>query len=362
MKTKKPATEIALDAIIQKALEGQLLSGEEVEAVLQLEEPQLIEHLFNTALQVRQQYFGDQVFLYGFLYTSTYCRNHCRFCFYRIDNPLPSRYRYRKTTEQILASAQRLAESGVHLIDLTLGEDPQNFNSDGPQFEPFIDLVKRVRAAVDLPIMVSPGVMPGVVLEQLSQAGAQWYACYQETHNPTLFRQLRPNQDYDIRLNTKLQARNCGMLTEEGILVGVGETAQDIAHSFKVMRSMGLSQVRAMNFVPQAGTPMSHLTPPHPFRELKIIALLRLMFPHCLIPATLDVEGLSGLKQRLKAGANVVTSIVPPGLGLAGVAQNSLDIEDARRTTEHVRQIINQCGLQEASLGQYLGYIQKENS
>jgi len=45
----------------------------------------------------------------------------------------------------------------------------------------------------------------------------------------------------------------------------------------------------------------------------------------------LDVDGLAGLKQRLEAGANVVTTIVPPGRGLAGVVRHSLDIEDGKR-------------------------------
>jgi methylornithine synthase len=37
------------------------------------------------------------------------------------------------------------------------------------------------------------------------------------------------------------------------------------------------------------------------------------------------------LKKRLHAGANVVTSIVPPGGGLAGVARPAMDIEEGRR-------------------------------
>lgn len=49
---------------------------------------------------------------------------------------------------------------------------------------------------------------------------------------------------------------------------------------------------------------------------------MRLLFPDKLIPASLDVDGISGLELRLMAGANVVTSIIPPNEGLAGVAQS----------------------------------------
>jgi len=77
-----------------------------------------------------------------------------------------------------------------------------------------------------------------------------------------------------------------------------------------------------------------------------------------LIPATLDVEGLTGLQSRMEAGANVVTSLVPPGFGLAGVAQNSLDIADARRTIASIAPELEKLGLQAASLEDYSAWIE----
>ena len=70
--------------------------------------------------------------------------------------------------------------------------------------------------------------------------------------------------------------------------------------------------------------------------ELLAIAAMRLVMEDRLIPASLDVDGLEGLAMRLKAGANVVTSIVPSGCGLAGVASKDLDIENQRRSVAAV--------------------------
>lgn len=334
---------IKLTSILDKAKKGGRLTKEEIVFVLELRQKDQIDALFNTARALRHKYFGDEVLLYGFLYISTYCRNNCSFCFYRVSNR-DSR-RYRKEEAEIIKTAVDLARSGVHLIDLTMGEDPQFFNDKAHGLEPFIQLVKKIKAAVNLPIMVSPGVVPEPVLEELAKAGADWFACYQETHNRELFKKLRPGQDYDTRFNTKKLARKYGLLIEEGILVGVGETSKDIANSIEVMRTLDADQVRAMNFVPQKNTPMSNHPPPDPMKESLIIALMRLVFPGKLIPATLDVEGLAGLKRRLEAGANVVTSIVPPQQGLAGVAQSFLDIDNAHRTTDSVLQVIENCGL-----------------
>ena len=344
-----------LDATLAKAKEGGVLSERDIRFLLKLEDDEQIDRLFQTACHLRHKHFGNEIFLYGFIYASTYCRNDCRFCFFRRSNP-ESR-RYRKATPEIVAAARRLADSGVHLIDLTMGEDPALFNHSGDGFDRLIDLVDSIRKATGLPIMVSPGVIPENLLGRLAEAGASWYACYQETHQRRLFNQLRPGQDYDLRLEVKRKAHNRGLLIEEGLLCGVGETAKDIAESMAVMHNLDADQVRVMNFVPQTGTPMANRTPADPKKELLISAVMRLVFPERLIPASLDVDGLAGLKQRLETGANVVTSIVPPGRGLAGVARHSLDIEEGKRTISSVREVLQGCGLIPAATEEYLAWI-----
>lgn len=344
-----------LERIISKVQMREPPSAEEIAFLLELQDAEQQAVLFRAARQLREKYFGNKIFLYGFLYVSTYCRNDCSFCFFRRSNAKSERYR--KDTTEIVAAAVRLADSGVHLIDLTMGEDPVLFDSPVDEFNPLIELIAAVKKASGLPVMVSPGVISDPVLSRLRGAGASWYACYQETHQRELFSRLRPGQDYDRRLEAKRKAHQLGLLIEEGLLCGVGENAADIARSIAVMHSLDADQVRVMNFVPQPGTPMAQRTPPDPRRETLISAVMRLVFPDRLIPASLDVDGLAGLKRRLDAGANVVTSIVPPGSGLVGVAQHCLDIEDGRRTNAAVLKILKTCGLEPAASRDYLAWV-----
>jgi methylornithine synthase len=335
---------------------GGPLDAGELAFLLGLEEEAARQRLFRAARALRTRFFGDRVFLYGFLYAGTWCRNDCAFCFYRKSNA--SARRYRKETAQAAEVAARLAGSGVHLIDLTLGEDPLHRGPAG--FEALVELAEAVRRAAGLPLMVSPGVVPAPVLEALARAGASWYACYQETHNRALFRRLRPGQSYDERLAAKAAARRAGLLVEEGVLCGVGETAADLAESVRAMGELGAAQVRAMTFIPGPGIPLAGAPPaPDPRRELTAIAVLRLAFPDRLIPASLDVDGLAGLEQRLRAGANVVTSLIPPGAGLAGVARSALDIEEGRRTAAGVEPVLDRCGLQAATAAEYRRWVDR---
>lgn len=351
---KKVMHSFNLQSVLDKALSGQVLSMEEIVFLLGLREKQDLNQLFAAARELRTRYFHNKLFLYGFVYFSTWCRNNCNFCYYRKSNQLS--LRYRKTKEEILEAAIDLAESGVHLIDLTMGEDPYYFNEPGG-FAAFKELVRRIKTLTKLPIMISPGVMPAEALRELAVVGADWYACYQETHNEQIFKQLRPEQSYQRRLLSKRYASKMGLLVEEGLLTGVGESLEDIALSIDSMRILDAHQVRVMSFVPQEGIPMAALFQQARVREFTIIAVLRLLFPDRLIPASLDVDGIEGLQARIEAGANVITSLIPPQMGLAGVAQSTKDINEGARTVQGVLSIIKQMGLEPATVEEYAHWM-----
>jgi methylornithine synthase len=320
-------------------------------------DPQVVAGLCERARVLREYHFGNKIFLYGFVYLSTHCRNRCRFCLYR--SPNSGILRYRKSADEVIRIGENLAKSGAHLIDLTLGEDPffECQGDDGSDC--LVELIAAAHRHTQLLIMISPGVCSFERLAAFKAAGADWYACYQETHDRSLYETLRPVQSFDSRLQTKRDANAAGLLIEEGILCGVGETGAAIHQSMETMAALDADQVRVMGFVPQPQTPMADFSGPDPLRELAVIALLRLRFPDRLIPASLDVGGRAGLTARLNAGANVVTSLVPPGEGLAGVAQSTLDIASGSRTVQGIAPILAALGLRPASHEEYRSYLEE---
>ncbi|MCK5202791.1 MAG: hypothetical protein KAR15_02920, partial [Desulfobacterales bacterium] len=106
-----------LENILAKALQEDPLSIEDIVFLLGLNKAEQINKLFATAKSLRLKYFENKIFTYGFIYASTYCRNDCSFCFFRRSNS--DSQRYRKAKPEIITTARRLADSGVHLIDLT---------------------------------------------------------------------------------------------------------------------------------------------------------------------------------------------------------------------------------------------------
>lgn len=343
-----------LDEILKKAEQEIALSHQEILSLLSIISQNELNRVSLVARKLRARYFHNKVFLYGFVYFSTYCRNNCTFCLYRQSNQ--NYPRYRKTPGEIMSIAQCLVDSGVHLLDLTMGEDPLYHNSQHG-FKDLVQLVRDLKRETSTSIMISPGVVAPDILREFKEAGASWYACYQETHNETLYNRLRLEQSYDARMNSKISAREMGYLIEEGLLAGVGDSNKDIVDSILIMKKMGADQVRVMTFVPQENTPLADWGTNSHFRELLIIAVMRLVLPDRLIPASLDVDGLKGLENRLHSGANVITSIISPSSGVAGVSQSSLDIGAGKRTVEKIIPVLKVNHLEPATHDEYQTWV-----
>jgi len=337
---------------IAKAEREAKLSVDEIFELMSITDKDDLEDLYAAARRVRDKEFGKKIFTYGFVYFSTYCKNNCTFCYYRTSNAGIDRYR--KNKEEIVQLSASLQDAGINLSDLTMGEDPLMYK-DG--YRNLLDIISAVHDEVGINIMASPGALPHEMFAKVRDAGADWYACYQETYNRQLFESLRLNQSYDDRRNQKTWAMEAGLLAEDGMMIGLGETVRDRAETIAEMTSLDCGQIRAMTFVPQVGTPMQDFTPYDSTEELKAIAIMRLLNQDKLIPCSLDVEGIAGLRTRINAGANVVTSIVPPSQHLAGVAQHELDIENGNRSVEHVFEMLEDMGHHHASSAEYRSFL-----
>ena len=324
-----------------------------VTELLSTNDPKELEQLYEAARSKREEHFGNTVYTYGFVYFSTHCKNNCTFCYYRRSNK--DLERYRKSKEEIVQLAGSLKDAGIDLADLTMGEDPEMYANG---YEKLLDIIHAVKHDVGISVMASPGALPSDMFPAVKEAGADWYACYQETYNRELFAKLRIEQDFEKRLDQKISSRKAGLLAEDGMMVGLGESVRDRAEAILKMGGLGCEQIRTMTFVPQEGTPLMMSGTCDTVEELKCIAVMRILFPDRLIPATLDVEGIAGMQTRLAAGANVVTSIVPPHLNLAGVAQHELDIENGNRSVEHVFEMVESMGYRLGTAADYRRFIQ----
>ena len=83
--------------------------------------PELVEYAAARARHLREQHFGNQIFIRGLIEISSYCRNNCYYCGIRRDNCHAERYRL--TPEQILACCEFGYPLGFRTFVLQGGED-----------------------------------------------------------------------------------------------------------------------------------------------------------------------------------------------------------------------------------------------
>ncbi|MGM0770921.1 MAG: methylornithine synthase PylB [Halobacteriota archaeon] len=335
-----------LDSYADQIISGSQLSDDDIRSLLETDSSDTIEKLHYVARRIRDHFFGNKVFMYSFVYFSTYCRNKCAFCYYRNTNKIA---RYRLNNEDIRKICQVIKTEDVHMVDLTMGEDP--YFHDKP--ERLAEVVRIVKEEVGKPIMISPGVVDDNTLKMLKDNGANFLALYQETYDMELYRQLRVEQSFEGRINSRNHAKQMGYYVEDGMLT---EVEPDMESTIISLRGLGTSNpdmVRVMTFLPQQGTPLEGKEVKGCDSELKIISILRLLYPEKLIPASLDLEGIDGMVHRLNAGANVVTSIISSNSSLEGVVNYDREHSERDRDVKSVVSRLKAMGMEPAEQSEF---------
>ena len=357
-----------IDDIIQK----KPLTDEMIRELLFVTDEAGLQKMFSAAVKVKEHFFSNQVYLYSFVYFSTYCKNRCAFCYYNAANKID---RYRLTPEELRGMCADLKNEGVHMIDLTMGEDPHFHNHP----ENLLEFVKIAKDVTGLPVMVSPGVVNDDFISALKGAGADFFALYQETYQKELYEKLRTGQSFEDRIRARNSAKAAGICIEDGLLTGFSKikssdgilinpsVADDIESAITSIRGMQKAdpdQVRVMTFEPQPGTPLAETVQASGLMELKVIAVLRFVFPDRFIPASLDVAGIDGMVDRLNAGANVVTSIISADSKLEGVVNFDRDVSlnERKRDAKSVIERLQTMGLQSGRQEDFEKYLNRNKT
>ena len=216
-----------------------------------------------------------------------------------------------------------------------MGEDPLYFATNE------FDALRRARAApsrtaTGLPVMISPGQCLGRGARRACAPPAPTGTrCYQETHAPGALRAAARGPGLRRARRGAQRRRGAPACWSRTACCSASARRSPTARStVAAMRDEPVDQVRVMTFVPQRGTPLEHeCAGRRRLGELVTIAAMRLVMPDRLIPASLDVDGIAGLEPRLAAGRQRRhLASCRPTVGLAGVSQSELDIDDGLRT------------------------------
>ncbi len=286
------------------------LDPEEMRRLLEHMTDEEEQFLFECAREVSKKHYGKAVFLRGLIEFSSWCRNDCYYCGLRHSNRKAERYRLSK--EQILTCADKGYELGFRTIVLQSGEDP--FFRD----EDICSIVSGIKDAhPDCAVTLSIGEKSRESYQRYYDAGADRYLLRHETSNLQHYRFLHPEPlTIENRKRCLKDLREIGFQTGCGIMVGSpGQTMDHILEDLYFMAQFRPHMVGIGPFIPHKDTPFAGEKSGTVSDTLHLLAVIRLMLPDVLLPATTALGTIDplGREKGILAGANVIMPNLSPG-------------------------------------------------
>ena len=298
--------------LIDKLEREHSLSLSEYQALIANRTPALAEELAKRAVRVRQEIYGNTVYIRGLIEISNYCKNDCLYCGIRRSNQNCSRYRLSEA--DILACCEEGYALGFRTFVMQGGED--GYYTD----ERLTALIRQIKAKYpDCAVTLSLGERSRDSYQKLYDAGADRYLLRHETATDSHYATLHPKElTLKNRLRCLQDLKEIGFQTGCGFMVGSpNQTSAHLAADLKFVEEFSPAMCGIGPFIPQSDTP---------FRDEKagtleltcyLLSILRLIKPNLLLPSTTALGSIDpmGREKGILAGANVVMpNLSPPSV------------------------------------------------
>lgn len=285
---KKRTSDNEAAAIIRKAALADGLTLAEVAVLLNIDDRDLIEEMYKTAIAVKQAIYGNRLVLFAPLYISDYCVNRCVYCGYGAGHTFARR---RLSMEEVREETRILLEMGHKRIAMEAGEDPDNCPIDY-----VLDAIAAVYS-VDVKncnirrININIAATTTDEYKLLHQAEVGTYILFQESYHRPTYAKMHPHgpkHDYDWHTTAFDRAMEGGLDdVGAGVLFGLYdhkyETLALLQHALHLEAEYGVGphtisvpRIRPAGGINLASFP--HLVSDEAFK--KLIAIIRLAVPY----------------------------------------------------------------------------------
>lgn len=265
--------------------------------------------LFKEADRIRREHYGEDVYIRGLIEFTNYCKNNCYYCGIRAGNK--NAIRYRLTKEEILDCAAEGYTLGFRTFVLQGGEDAY-FNDDI-----ICDIVYSIREKYpDCAITLSIGEKSKDSYKAYFSAGANRYLLRHETATLEHYNKLHPHtMSLDARKKCLYDLKDIGYQVGSGFMVGSPyQTTENLVADLNFLKELSPDMIGIGPYITHKETPFAAFKSGTLELTLRMIAILRIMFPYALIPATTALGSIhpEGRELGLKSGANVVMPNLSP--------------------------------------------------
>lgn len=298
-----------IKSTINKVKQSRNISLEQLKLLLEINDDEGVRFMREEAVKVCQKTYGNQVFIRGLIEFTNFCKNDCYYCGIRRSNSYADRYRL--TKEQMLDCCANGYELGFRTFVLQGGEDGY-FTDDK-----ICDLVSVIKEKYpDCAVTLSIGEKSKESYKRYFDAGADRYLLRHETADEAHYKKLHPEEmSLSHRKQCLWDLKEIGYQVGCGFMVGSpGQTVETLYEDLQFIRELQPHMVGIGPFISQKDTPFADKASGTMEQTLKLLAIIRLIQPHVLLPATTALGTIhpKGRELGILSGANVVMPNLSP--------------------------------------------------
>lgn len=295
--------------LTSRLLKDRSLSLEEYAALIRTFTDEDAVILAKEACRVRDEVYGNQVYVRGLIEISNFCRNDCFYCGIRRSNKKCDRYRL--TKEDILSCCEEGYSLGFRTFVLQGGED--GYYTDAVM----CDIVKEIKSRFpDCAVTLSLGERSRESYQKLFDAGADRYLLRHETADAEHYSLLHPTElTLENRMKCLKDLRDIGFQVGAGFMVGSPfQTAEHLAKDLCFIADFKPDMCGIGPFVPHSDTPFGGYPTGSAVLTCFLLSVIRIIHPTVLLPATTALGTIlpKGRELGILSGANVVMPNLSP--------------------------------------------------
>ncbi|MFT5443519.1 MAG: biotin synthase [Myxococcota bacterium] len=260
--------------LAELALAGTAPSLEQARWIVEGEDVQLLP-LLNAAMQVREKHFGREVMVHVLNNVQNgLCPEDCGYCSQNKDSDAPIRKYAMKSDEEIFDEAEKAARAGASRYCMVL-------SGRGPTIErtkKFAKLIKEIKSRHPVEVCLSAGLMGDEHAKILAEAGLDRLNHNLNTSEER-YGEICTTHTYADRVATLEAARNNGIGTCSGLIVGMGEGTDDLVEVAFKLRELQVPSIPVNFLIPIEGNRVledGSLTPTY---CLRVLSLMRFVNP-----------------------------------------------------------------------------------
>ncbi|ALE74339.1 MULTISPECIES: biotin synthase BioB [unclassified Pseudonocardia] len=263
------------DDLASRQLDGGVLDREDARTVLSAPDDEVL-GLVAAAGRLRRAHFGDRVKVnYLVNLKSGLCPEDCGYCSQRLGSSADVlKYSWLKTDEAVRQAGAGISGGASRVCLVASGRGPGA--RDVERVAGVVGELKSAHPGVE--VCACLGFLGDGQAERLREAGVDAY-----NHNlntaESRYSSICSTHDYADRVDTVERARDAGLSPCSGLIVGMGETDDEVIDAIFALRDLGADSIPINFLMPFEGTPMAGTWTLDPQRCLRILALARLACP-----------------------------------------------------------------------------------